>query len=83
MADAIALDGGRDHFNAQASRRKSSAAVVALERAKHDPVDIVEDIALLDEADRRLAELGYVQVRSVHLEERPDQPANQRTVIGL
>ena len=62
MADAIAPDGGRDHFNAHANRRKSSAAVMALEKANLEPVDVVEDIALLDEADRRLAELGYVQV---------------------
>ncbi|MCJ1284520.1 hypothetical protein MMC26_003853 [Xylographa opegraphella] len=62
MADAIAPDGRRDHFNAHASRRKSSAAVIALEKANLEPVDVVQDIALLDEADRRLAELGYVQV---------------------
>ena len=63
MADTIAPDGGRNHFNAQASRRKSSAAIIALEKANLEPVDVVEDLALLDEADRRLAELGYVQVR--------------------
>ena len=48
--------------DAARNRRKSSAAVIALERAQHDQVDIIENVALLNEADRRLAELGYTQV---------------------
>lgn len=49
-------------FTQHAQRRKSSVAAAALERANQDHIDVVEDIALLDEADRRLAELGYIQV---------------------
>ena len=51
-----------EKFDTARNRRKSSAAVIALERAQHDKVDIIEDVALLSEADRRLAELGYTQV---------------------
>ena len=52
-----------ENFDTARNRRKSSAAVIALERAQHEQVDIIEDVALLDEADRRLAELGYTQVQ--------------------
>ena len=49
-----------DDGNTPATRRKSSVTAAALEKARHDKVEIVEDIALLSEEDRRLAELGYI-----------------------
>jgi hypothetical protein len=48
-----------------ARRRKSSAHEIALERAKQEHIDLLDDSELIDEADRRLAELGYVQVHAI------------------
>lgn len=42
-------------------RRKSSVTYRALEKAMGDPVTVVEGADLSD-ADRRLAEMGYIQV---------------------
>ena len=59
--EAYGIGTGTD---AQASRRKQSIAAIAQEKARRNThVDVVEHDALLSEADRRLAELGYVQVR--------------------
>ena len=44
------------------NRRKSSVQVKALEKALEQPVAAVE-ASDLSEEDRKLAELGYVQVR--------------------
>ena len=46
---------------ASQDRRKSSVTYRALEKAMEDPVTIVEGADLSD-ADRRLAEMGYIQV---------------------
>ena len=45
------------------SRRKSSVNAIAAAKARNQPIQGIEDVALLSEADRRLAELGYAQVR--------------------
>lgn len=44
------------------NRRKSSAQVKALERASEKPVAVIE-ASEVSEEDRKLGELGYVQVR--------------------
>lgn len=54
-----------DAYAERFQHRKSSAGVVALEKALNDKVDLV-DAGDLSDADRKLAELGYVQV-SFHL----------------
>ena len=51
------------HLGPTQNQRKHSATVAALERQQHDHVDIVDAAEILDEADRRLAELGYVAVQ--------------------
>ena len=52
----------RSNLVATQARRKSSVNAIALARARGETVDVVEDASLLSEADRRLAEMGYVQV---------------------
>ena len=59
------------------SRRKFSATVAALERQQHDRVDFVDAAEILDEADRRLAEMGYVAVR-LDFANANSHPANVR-----
>ncbi|MCJ1308172.1 hypothetical protein MMC25_001824 [Agyrium rufum] len=53
---------GRKTSTAEGGRRKSTIAEIALAKARNEPIYDVEDAALYSEADRRLAELGYVQV---------------------
>lgn len=58
VAHTTAVDSGEQH-------RKGSVSAAAFERARRNThVDVVEYDALLSDADRRLAELGYVQVRN-------------------
>ena len=45
------------------NRRKSSTQVKALEKALENPIAAVEISELSDE-DRKLAQLGYIQVRN-------------------
>jgi len=61
MEQPTSVDNGLQPEPAR-NRRKHSATAAALERRQHDHVDIVDGAEILDEADRRLAELGYVAV---------------------
>ncbi|KAI9815939.1 MAG: hypothetical protein M1827_001931 [Pycnora praestabilis] len=64
MESTTAIEGGHraSDFDAARYRRKSSViAAKALEAAGEERVDMIEGHAL-SEADRRLAEMGYVQV---------------------
>ena len=57
------------------SRRKSSVNAIALAKVHEQPVDVVENGSLLSDADRRLVEMGYVQVCASFLT-TPDRQTN-------
>ena len=58
---SIVGEGCAQRLGGVQSHRKSSAGVMAVEKAMKDRVDIVQSTEV-NEADRKLAELGYVQV---------------------
>lgn len=62
MEQPTYIDNGL-HNEPARNRRKHSATLAALERQQYNHVDIVDAAEILDEADRRLAELGYVAVQ--------------------
>jgi hypothetical protein len=66
--------------DATTTRRKSSAQQQALEKALESPLAQIE-ASELSEADRKLAELGYVQVSPDYFLDRMLAISNRLTVL--